>query len=511
MEHLLTIVTFLPIVGSILCFVAPAQVAKATALIVSLLTFAASVPLWSMYDANSQEGVIEGWSTFQLVEGPYPWIADLNISYYVGIDGIALLLILLTTLLTPIVILSSWESVKKNPSAYMGFMLMLETGMIGTFVALDTFLFYIFWELMLIPMYFIIGIWGGPQRIYATIKFVLFTLAGSLLMLVALIGMYWLHHQATGAWSSNIFDLYTLDIKYSTQVWLFSAFALAFMVKVPMFPVHTWLPDAHVQAPTGGSVILAGVLLKMGTFGFVRYAMPLFPEALEASIPCLIVLSVVGIIYGALVAMVQPDIKKLVAYSSVSHMGVVMLGLLAMNQQGLSGGVFQMLSHGLSTGALFLMVGFIYERRHTRMISEYGGLAKQMPVYVTLFIVVTLSSIGLPGLNGFIGEVLILLGSFEHHPIATAFATTGIILGAVYMLWMVQRVMFGPLTNKANQSLTDLNRIELLSIAPLIALMFIMGLAPGPFLDKMASSVDRVLVEMAPEGPSAITKAEVTQ
>ena len=492
MDHLLTLVTFLPLVGALVVFAGSDKLARPLALGVSLLTFVASIPLWFMYDAAGA-GPIKSWRTMQLVDGPYPWIADLGISYHVGVDGIALLLVLLTTFLTPIVIVSGFSSVTKQVSRYMGFMLLLETGMIGTFVALDTFLFYVFWELMLIPMYFLIGIWGGKDRLYATIKFFIYTMAGSLLMLVALLALYAMHHAQFGTWSASVVDLYRVTIPWGIEKWMFGAFALAFAIKVPMFPFHTWLPDAHVQAPTGGSVILAGVLLKMGTFGFVRYAMPLFPEATDAFGPTIVALAVIGVIYGALVAMVQQDIKKLVAYSSVSHMGIVMLGLFAMNSMGLSGAVYQMLGHGLSTGALFLLVGILYERRHTREISEYGGLAKQIPLFAFTFMVVTFSSIGLPGLNGFVGEILVLMGSFEHHKMATAFAATGVILGAVYMLWVYQRVMFGKLTNPANQNLKDMTPLEIGYMAPLIALIVIMGVYPQPFLAKMAPSVDDVL------------------
>jgi NADH-quinone oxidoreductase subunit M len=421
---------------------------------------------------------------------------DLGIQYHVGVDGIALLLVLLSTALMPIVILSSFSSVTHQVSRYMGFMLLLQTGMIGTLVALDTFLFYIFWELMLIPMYFLIGIWGGKRRLYATVKFFIYTMAGSLLMLVALLALYAMHHAQFGVWSASIIDLYKVTIPWSIEKWMFGAFALAFAIKVPMFPFHTWLPDAHVQAPTGGSVILAGVLLKMGTFGFIRYAMPLFPNATEAFGPTIVALAVIGVIYGALVAMVQQDIKKLVAYSSVSHMGIVVLGIFAMNSMGLTGAVYQMLSHGVTTGALFLLVGIIYERRHTREISEYGGLAKQVPLYAFTFLVVTFSSVGLPGLNGFVGEILVLMGSFEHNKIATVFAATGLILGAVYMLWMVQRVMFGELDNPANQDLEDMTTREIVYMAPLLALIVIMGVYPQPFLEKMAPSVDHVLVQV---------------
>ena len=512
MDHLLTIITFLPLLGAAICMLAPKETAKLVALAVSGLTFLASLPLWTSYDPHGV-GPVAGWQTLQLVEGPYPWIEDLGISYYVGVDGIAVLLILLTTFLTPIVIFSSKDTVKDRVNQYLGFMLMLETGMIGAFVALDTFLFYVFWELMLIPMYFIIGIWGGKDRIYATVKFFIYTFAGSLLMLVAILTLYGYHHAETGVWTSNLIELYGTQLPWGVQVMCFAAFALAFAVKVPMFPLHTWLPDAHVQAPTGGSVILAGVLLKLGTFGFLRYTLPLFPEATLAYGPTLVTLAVIGIIYGALVAMVQDDIKKLVAYSSVSHMGVVMLGLFALNAQGVSGAVFQMLSHGLSTGALFLLVGVLYERRHTRVIAEYGGLAKVVPVFAFVFMVVTFSSIGLPGLNGFVGELLCLLGAFDRHPVATTFATTGVIFGAVYMLWAYQRMVFGPLTIQENKELKDLTWQEKTYLAPILVLIVALGVYPKPVLEMMGTSVERVLaaVEAPPQSVAGHTAATGSQ
>ena len=502
MDHLLTIITFLPLLGAVIVLLVPRAMASATALGVSLLTFAASVPLWWKYDPQGV-GPLAGWPTFQIVDGPYPWVDDLGIQYLVGLDGITLLLVLLTTFLTPIVIYASTSSVHKNVALYMAFMLVLETGMIGAFVALDTFLFYVFWELMLIPMYFLIGIWGGDNRIYATLKFFIYTLLGSLLMLVAILSLYVAFHDQTGVWSASIIDLYTVELSHSAQMWMFAAFALAFAVKVPMFPFHTWLPDAHVQAPTGGSVILAGVLLKMGTFGFIRYAMPLFPEATVAFAPLLIGLSVFGVIYGALVAMVQNDIKKLVAYSSVSHMGLVMLGLFAFNTIGVSGAVYQMLNHGISTGALFLLVGVLYERRHTREISQYGGLAKVVPLFSAVFMVVTFSSIGLPGLNGFVGEILILLGSFEHNPVATVFATTGVVLGAVYMLWVYQRIVFGPQTHIENRNLPDLTARELAYLLPLLVLIVVMGVYPQPFLDRMEPTVALLVAHLDAAGDAA--------
>ncbi len=485
---LLSLVTFLPIIGALVVAALPERAAKSSALAVSLLALAASVPLWFGFDPASAQA----WQ----FEEDLAWIPAFGIRYHLGMDGVSLLLVLLTTVLTPIIVAAGFSGVEKNQRGYFALMLALEGAMIGTFVAIDTFVFYLFWELVLIPMYFLIGIWGGARRLYAAVKLFVYTVAGSLLMLVALIGLYALHHEVTGAWTTDLGTLLQLDIPYDTQMWMFACFALAFAIKVPMFPVHTWLPDAHVEAPTGGSVVLAGVMLKMGTYGFYRFAIPLFPDAAMAFGPFLIALSVIGIVYGALVAMVQDDVKKLVAYSSVSHLGFVMLGLFALNGQGVSGSVLQMLNHGVSTGALFLLVGVLYERRHTRAIADYGGLSKVVPLFAVVLMVVTLSSIGLPGTNGFVGEFLILLGAFEFAPVPTAIATTGVILGAAYMLWMFQRVMFGPLTNRANQTLTDLNLREMLYLAPLVVLIFVMGVFPQIFLDRINPSVDRFLARI---------------
>src|SRR5215207_6791472 len=387
-------------------------------------------------------------------------LAAFGIDYFVGIDGISLLLVVLTGFLTPIALLSSWGSIERKVKEFSIFLLALEAAMIGVFISLDLFLFYVFWDAMLIPMYFLIGIWGYDQRIYAAIKFMLYTMAGSVLMLVAILGLAYLHSEATGSYSFDLVKLYALDIAPDVQRWLFLAFALAFAIKVPLFPFHTWLPDAHVQAPTAGSVILAGVLLKMGTYGLVRFAFPLFPLAAAEFAPWIAALAVIGIVYGALVAMVQPDMKKLVAYSSVSHLGFVVLGICAMNVNGVQGAVYQMLAHGISTGGLFLIVGMLSDRRHTRLISEFGGLRNVMPRPTAAFMIMTLASIGMPALNGFIGEFLTMLGAYRWDPRYVVVAGLGVILSAVYMLWMFQRVYLGPITNDKNAKLPDLRPRE---------------------------------------------------
>ncbi|MEA1996865.1 MAG: NADH-quinone oxidoreductase subunit M, partial [Gemmatimonadota bacterium] len=419
-----------------------------------------------------------------------PWVESWGMSYHLGVDGISLFLVLLTTFITPVTVLSTWSAIRTRVKSFMILILVLECGMLGAFVSLDMVLFYIFWEVMLLPMYLLIGVWGHERRIYAAVKFILYTVAGSLLMLVGFIYLFRLGAQSFGYLTTDLLQLYRLSVPVQAQVWLFLAFALAFAIKVPMFPFHTWLPDAHVEAPTAGSVILAAIMLKMGTYGFIRFAMPLFPAASEMFAPLIMTLAVVGIIYGALVAMVQPDLKKLVAYSSVSHLGFVMLGLFALTVSGVTGGIYQMLNHGLSTGVLFLIVGIIYERRHTRLIDRFGGLSSRMPLLAFFFLVATLSSIGLPGLNGFVGEFLVLLGVYgSQRPVFVFFAATGVILSAVYMLWMFRRVMFGPLDNPENEKVQDLNLREVLVLLPPTVMMFWMGLFPGPFLDRMEPSV----------------------
>jgi NADH-quinone oxidoreductase subunit M len=398
--------------------------------------------------------------------------------------------------LTAVAVIGAYSAVEKRAREFYASLLALEAGMLGTFLATDLLLFYLFWEAMLVPMYLLIGVWGGPRRIYAAIKFFLYTMAGSVLMLVAILWLYSLQRSFSGVSSFSLDAFYALPIAPAAQTWLFLAFAVAFAIKVPMFPFHTWLPDAHVEAPTAGSVILAAVLLKMGTYGFVRFAMPLFPIASIELTPWIVALAIIGIWYGALVAMVQPDLKKLVAYSSVSHLGFCMLGLWAMNTQGFTGSLLQMLNHGVSTGALFLLVGVVYERRHTRLIADFGGLWKPLPVFAGIFLVVMLSSIGLPGTNGFVGEFLVLLGAFRTNPWWAGFAAVGVILSAVYMLWMFQRVIFGPVTHEENQRMRDLSWRERLVFAPLLILIFWMGVFPQPFIDRSEPALTRTLALM---------------
>ncbi len=482
-NHILTTITFLPIFGAIILLFVPREkeeFIRYYTVILTTLVFLISLPILL--------GFQSGTSAFQFQE-KVNWIPSLGIHYHLGVDGISLLMVMLTTFLMPIVILSSWTYIQKRVKEYMIVFLMLETGMLGVFLALDMVLFYIFWEGMLIPMYFIIGVWGGPRRIYAALKFFIYTMFGGVLMLVATITLYFIHYHATGVYSFDFLDIQSVLLPVRSQFWLFLAFALAFAIKVPMFPFHTWLPDAHVEAPTGGSVILAGVLLKMGTYGFLRFCLTLFPNVSTEFVGLISVLAIIGIIYGALVSMVQPDLKKLVAYSSVSHLGYVMLGIFALTIEGLQGGIIQMVNHGLSTGALFLMVGMIYERRHTRMIADFGGLAKQIPIFASFFMIITLSSIGLPGLNGFVGEFLILLGTFEAHKIFAIFAATGVVLGAVYMLWMYHRVNFGPLDKDENKKLKDLNLREVVVLVPIVLVIFWIGLYPNYFLKKTETSV----------------------
>ena len=494
---ILTAIVFSPTLGAGLLALLPREPAaglRRAALAFALVPLGLS--LWMLAAFRPDE------AGFQLVERA-AWIPQWGIEYRLGVDGVSLFLVLLTTLLTPLVVLASFGDIRHRVKEFFAFLLVLETGMLGALVALDLFLFYVFWEVMLVPMYFLIGVWGGPRRIYAALKFVLFTMVGSLLMLVAILYGAWQVQVQSGSVGFAYERFLALHLAPREQLFLFAAFALAFAIKVPVFPLHTWLPDAHVEAPTGGSVILAGVLLKMGTYGFLRFALPLFPYAAQQAAPVLVGLAVAGIIYGALVATVQPDLKKLVAYSSVSHLGFVMLGLFAFTPTAVAGSVYQMLSHGLSTGALFLLVGMLYERRHTRLIADFGGLWHAVPVYAAFFLVVMLASVGLPGLTGFVGEFLILLGAFGRWPWATAAATSGVVLGALYLLWMYQRVLFGPLVHDENARLRDLSRREIAVLAPVVALCVVMGLYPAPLLRRMQPSIDGILARVSATAPLA--------
>jgi NADH-quinone oxidoreductase subunit M len=489
MNNHLSIITLFPLLGAIILLFIPKEqknTIRSVAFGVTLLDFLFSLPLFFNFQL--------GTSAMQFVER-VDWIPTLGISYHLGIDGISLFLVLLTTFLTPLCILGSWKSIQEKVKAFMFFFLFLEVGMIGVFVSLDLFLFYVFWEVMLVPMYFLIGVWGGPRRIYAAVKFFLYTMFGSVLMLVAILFLYFnITDPATG---KHTFDLMVImsqtDFPLNTQMWLFGAFGLAFAIKVPMFPFHTWLPDAHVEAPTAGSVILAGVLLKMGTYGFLRFCLPLFPQATVKYVPLISILAIIGIIYGALVSLVQKDMKKLVAFSSVSHLGFVMLGLFALNVNGVSGGLIQMINHGLSTGALFFIVGVVYDRRHTRMIADYGGLAKVMPFYASVFMIVMLSSVGLPGLNGFIGEFLVLVGTFQSNMVYAIFAASGVVFAACYLLWMYQRVMFGKVTHEENKTLPDLSLREKFVFIPILIMIIWIGVYPSTFLKRMEPSVKHVI------------------
>jgi NADH-quinone oxidoreductase subunit M len=482
----LTGLIFIPLLGALLVvFQSDDRATWRSGFIFSLIPLAISLYLFAMFDPH-QAG-------YQFV-AQYQWIPNFGISYHLGMDGISLFLVILTTLLISLSILySGGGDIETRPREFCFFLLLLETGLLGVLLSVDLFLFYIFWEVMLVPMYFLIGIWGHGRKMYAAFKFVLFTMLSSILMLVAILYLATIGRAHFGHLSFDLPMLYKVPLTPTQARWLFAGFAFAFAVKVPLWPVHTWLPDAHTEAPTAGSVILAGVMLKMGTYGFLRFAIPLFPAVAIEAAPLFMALAIIGIIYGALVAMVQPDLKRLIAYSSVSHLGFVMLGIFALNPQGIEGAIYQMLNHGLSTGGLFLLVGMIYLRRHTREISEFGGLWRSVPVMAAIFMVVMLSSIGLPGLNGFVGEFLIMLGAYLHTELAAVFAVLGIILGALYMLWTYERVMFGPITRAVNETIRDLSAREVAVMTPLIALMLLMGLYPKPLLSRMEPSVMALL------------------
>ena len=495
-SHILSLILFTPLAGAFLLLLVDKKNENAIrwiANIVALIGFAVSVPLWFWYNPQS--------SVFQFVERA-PWIPSIGAEYFLGVDGFSMLLILLTTMMGFIAVLSSWTAITERVKEYYIFLLLLQTGMLGAFMSLDFLLFFLFWEVMLVPMYFLIGIWGSDNRLYSAIKFFLYTLVGSVVMLLGILALYFAYHADPvngGIYTFDITRFHRYAFAPGLQWWVFLAFFLGFAIKVPMFPFHTWLPDAHTDAPTAGSVILAAVLLKMGTYGFLRFSLPILPEASRHFVPMIVVLSIIGIVYGALVALAQKDWKRLVAYSSVSHMGLVMLGMFALNPVGITGSIIQQLNHGISTGALFLIVGIVYERRHTREISEYGGLSKVMPVYAAIFLIMTMSSIGLPTLNGFIGELMILQGVFVANKIWAAFAASGIVLGAAYMLNLYQKTMFGKIENPKNERLLDLSHREFATFAPLLVLAVWMGLYPAPFLRRIETSVDHVIARVSPQ------------
>ena len=496
MSHYLSIILFTPLAGALLLLLIDKQNESAirwVANIVAFIGFLVSVPLWFWFTPQGPD--------FQFVERA-PWIPSVGAEYFLGVDGLSTLLILLTTMMGCISVLSSWDAITERVKEYYIFLLVLQTGMLGAFMSLDFLLFFLFWEVMLVPMYFLIGIWGSANRLYSAIKFFLYTLVGSVIMLLGILALYFAYHNDPanlGAYSFDITRYQKYAFAANLQWWVFLAFFLGFAIKVPMFPFHTWLPDAHTDAPTAGSVILAAVLLKMGTYGFLRFSLPILPEASHQFVPMMVLLSIIGIVYGALVALAQKDWKRLVAYSSVSHMAMVMLGMFALNPVGITGSIIQQLNHGISTGALFLLVGIVYERRHTRDISEYGGLSKVMPVYAAVFLIMTMSSIGLPTLNGFIGEFLILQGVFVASKVWAAFAASGVVLGAAYMLYLYQRTMFGKVENPKNERLLDLSHREFATFAPLLILAVWMGIYPAPFLHRLETSVQHIILRVSPQ------------
>ncbi len=494
-QHLLSIVLLTPLAGLAVLLLIPSgakTLIRLWANLAGLAGLVVSIPLVTRFHSAAPG--------FQFEEKA-SWIPSLGVNYHLGLDGISLLLVMLTTLMGFLAILSSWTAIQDRVKEYYAMFLLLQVGMIGVFMALDFFLFYVFWELVLVPMYFIIGVWGGPRKLYAAIKFFLYTLAGSVLMLLGILTLYFQHFQQFGFYSFEISDLMRVSMPLGLQQWVFWAFFLGFAIKVPMFPFHTWLPDAHVEAPTAGSVILAAVLLKMGTYGFIRFSLPLLPKASadQMIVQILAVLSIIGIIYGALVSLMQKDWKKLVAYSSVSHLGFCTLGIFSMNPNGLAGSVIQQINHGISTGMLFLVIGVIYERRHTREISEYGGLAHVMPRFAVIFAIAMLSSAGLPLLNGFVGEFTIMQGAFEANRIWVVFAVTGVILGAAYLLWLYQRTMLGQVTNGKNLGLPDMNLREIAVFAPLIALAIGIGVYPKPLFDVLQQPVNQIVQRVRPD------------
>jgi NADH-quinone oxidoreductase subunit M len=494
-DHILSIVMFFPLAGALLLLLLPknsTSLIRLLANVIGFVGFLISLPLVMWFDADNAE--------FQFVERA-DWIPSIGASYSLGIDGISLLLIILTTALGFLSILCSWSAIEERVKEYYVFLLILQTGMLGVFMALDFFLFYVLWEVMLVPMYFLIGIWGGPRKLYAAIKFFLYTLVGSVLMLLGILFLYFYQHGQTGVYTFDIPTLSAMTIPLNAQLWVFLAFFVGFAIKVPMFPFHTWLPDAHVEAPTAGSVILAGVLLKMGTYGFLRFSLPMLPDAASDPrvVSFMVTLSLIAIIYGALVSLMQKDWKKLVAYSSVSHMGFITLGIFVLNPNGIAGSILQQINHGISTGALFLLVGIVYERRHTREIAEFGGLSTIMPVYATLFLIIAMSSLGLPTLNGFIGEFVILQGTFEVDKVWAAIAVTGIVLGAAYLLWLYQRTMFGTLDNPKNKTLKDVNFREFMTLLPLVFVAFWIGLYPKPFFRILEKPVEKIVMRVRPD------------